>query len=454
MHVFHYERARSELDRLLKEGDYRAMRALLVVMNEVDVAEFLNELELPQAALLFRMLPKDIGLDVFCHLDPDAQEALITAYSDTEIREVVSNLYNDDLVDLMEELPAMLAKRVLANTPKDRRDLVNKLLQYPEDSAGSIMTTEYIHLRQDMTVAESIERIRRLGAKSEMMYSCFVTTEDRILEGVITLRELLTSKDEQRVGDLMERSVISVTTMDDREYVANCFNRYGLLAIPVTDLENRLVGIITVDDALDVMTEEATEDLSLMSAVKPAERPYLETSVWDNARRRFFWLLFLMLSGILNGLILGHYEAAFISLPILVSFMPMLTDTGGNAGSQSSGLLIRALAVGEVDTRDWAKVLWKELRIGVLTGAILALINGLRIYLFNGHNLMLALTVSLALFFIVIMSKLIGAALPLLADKLGLDPAIMAAPLITTIVDSLGLIVYFYTATSLLLPGV
>lgn len=447
-----YEEIRAELRKLLWVHDYRGLRLLLQELNEVDIAEFLNELDEPNAALLFRMLPKDIGVDVFAHLDADAQEALITAYTDKEIQELVAGLFNDDLADMMEELPAVVAKRVLANTSNERRDIVNKLLQYPEESAGSIMTTEYMHLKQDMTVAEAIAKLRHSSPRLEMIYTCFVTTFDRILEGVITVRELLTAKDEEIIGDLMERSIVSVKTTDDQEEVAMLFDRYDFLAIPVVDRENRLVGIVTVDDAVDVMTEETSEDLSIMAAVQPSEKPYLQTGVWDNAKRRVVWLLLLMISGMINGSIVGNFEHAFVAMPILVTFIPMLTDTGGNAGSQSSGLLLRGIALGEIELRDIGRVIWKEFRIAIVVGVVLSLVNGLRIFLMHGHDPLLSVTVSLALLCTVVAAKLIGGCLPLLAKAVKLDPAIMAAPLITTIVDALSLVIYFGIA-NLILPA-
>ena len=401
---------------------------------------------------LFRMLPKDMAAEVFANLDAEDVETLIHDYSDKEVAELVDGLYNDDLADLMEELPASVARRVLAATDPERRKLVNKLLAYPEDSAGAMMTTEFVHLRQKMTVIEALTRLRKVSTRTEMIYTCFVTSESRILEGVITVRELLQARDESTLAEIMETNVLSVTTQADKEQVARMFDRYDLLAIPVVDSENRLVGIVTVDDAVDVLIEESTEDVTIMAAVRPTEKPYLETTVWDNCKRRVVWLLLLMFSGIINGSILERFEHAFVALPILVTFMPMVTDTGGNAGSQSSTLLIRGIALGEIRLRNLGQVLLKELGIGLSVGSILALANGLRVYLMNGHDLLLAATVSAALLAVVVAANLIGGMLPLIAKSLKLDPAIMASPLITTIVDALGLVLYFEIASALM-PG-
>ena len=447
-----YEELRRKLLTLLHEKNYREIALLIRDTNEVDIAEFLGECDEKERALLFRMLPKDMAAEVFANLDAEDVETLIHDYSDKEVAELVDGLYNDDLADLMEELPASVARRVLAATDPERRKLVNKLLAYPEDSAGAMMTTEFVHLRQKMTVIEALTRLRKVSTRTEMIYTCFVTSESRILEGVITVRELLQARDESTLAEIMETNVLSVTTQADKEQVARMFDRYDLLAIPVVDSENRLVGIVTVDDAVDVLIEESTEDVTIMAAVRPTEKPYLETTVWDNCKRRVVWLLLLMFSGMINGSILERFEHAFVALPILVTFMPMVTDTGGNAGSQSSTLLIRGIALGEIRLRNLGQVLLKELGIGLSVGSILALANGLRIYLMNGHDLLLAATVSAALLAVVVAANLIGGMLPLIAKSLKLDPAIMASPLITTIVDALGLVLYFEIASALM-PG-
>lgn len=444
------QQERIALHELMKARDLKQLRKELLDLQEADIAFFLDELDPAEAATVFRMLPKTTGMEVFAILQPDTQEALISGYSDQDMKALADALFVDDLADLLEELPATVAKRMLANTEPAKRDLINRILKYPEDSAGSIMTTEYMHLHKDMTVARAIEHLRRSGPRHETIYTCFVTSSDRVLEGIITVRTILTAQDDEIIGDLMETSIVSVRTTDDQELVARLFDHYDFLAIPVVDNEDRLVGIITVDDAVDVMTEEAQEDMSIMAAVQPSEKPYLSTGVFEHARRRVVWLLLLMISGMINGGILSRYESAFVAMPLLVTFIPMLTDTGGNAGSQSSGMMIQGLATGEISFHDLFRVTWKEFRISLVVGFILATVNFLRIYLFYDKNLIVALTVSVALIFTVMLAKLIGGILPLAAKALHMDPAIMAAPLITTIVDATSLIIYFGVAEALI----
>lgn len=446
-----YEETRQVLLDLLEQKDYRKLKELLQDLNEVDSADFISDLDAPKAGLVFRMLPKGIAAEVFARLDQEAQAALLDIYTDQEIKEIVAGLCNDDLADVLEEIPANVANRLLKTTTPERRELVNRLLRYPEDSAGSIMTTEFMRLTRDMTVGDAIHKLRHADPRLETIYTCFVTSKDRILEGVITIRELLTAQDEQIVGDLMEESIIYARTTDDQETASRLFDRYDFVTLPVVDMENRLVGIITIDDALDTLSEESSEDVALISAVSPSEKPYMETGVLENARNRVVWLFILMFSGMINGSILAHYEASFVAIPLLVSFIPMLTDTGGNAGSQSSGLVIRAIALGDVKLPDLPAILWREMRIGLLVGGALSFVNIIRIYLAYGHDILLSLTVSLALYCAVILAKLLGCSLPLLAKACGLDPALMAAPLITTAVDALTLVLYFSFAR-LLLP--
>ncbi|HHX36756.1 MAG TPA: magnesium transporter [Clostridiaceae bacterium] len=445
-----YEALRDDLNAYLDDHNYLKLRHILKDQMPQDIASFIDDVNPEAAAIVFRLLTKDIGTVVFKYLRPDTQLELIRAYSDRDINELVAGLYIDDLADFIEEMPAYVAKRVLDNTPPDKRSLVNRILKYPEDSAGSIMTTEYMHLKQNMTVADAIYRLRHSGTQHETIYICFVTSATRILEGIISVRTILNAKDEEIIGDLMERNVVSVATDEDQEVVARMFDRYDFLAIPVVDHEHRLVGIVTVDDAVDVLTEEAQEDMSIMAAVNPSEKPYLQTSVHEHSKRRLLWLLLLMISGMINGFILSHYETAFVALPVLVTFIPMLTDTGGNAGSQSSSMMIQGLATGEITGKDWLTIVWKEFRISLLTGSALSLINFIRIYFFYDRNLMVSLTVSIAMLFIVMLAKLIGGLLPLLAKSLKLDPAIMAAPLITTIVDAVGLLIYFGVAETII----
>ncbi|NLZ70376.1 MAG: magnesium transporter [Clostridiaceae bacterium] len=436
---------------LLEKRDMHALREFLSPINEVDIALMIENTGRDESALVFRLLPKEIAADVFANLPIERQQDLIEAFSDREVSEMINALYVDDAVDLLEEMPANFVQRVLRQADSTRRKVINHFLRYEDGSAGSLMTAEMIHLRSEMTVGEAIQRIRDYGEHCEIIDTGYVTLPDRVLEGYISLRTLLTSSDDELVGDLMEIDVISARTNDDQEKVAHLFSRYDLLSLPVVDNENRLVGIITIDDVVDVIQEEATEDIEKMAAIVPTEESYLRTGAWVQARHRVGWLLVLMISGVLNGIILQRYESAFLAMPILVSFVPMLTGTGGNSGAQSSTLVIRGLSLNEITPRDYFKVFWKEFRVSLIVSAILGPINFVQIGLRTGNNWMLALTVSLALSAIVILAKLVGGTLPLLAKKLRLDPAILAAPLITTIVDAIGLIVYFGVAM-LLLP--
>lgn len=450
MSLTNYLEVRKELDDLLEQQNFRALKEKLQDLNEVDIAEFINECSSKEASIIFRMLPKTEGADVFSYLDQDNQINLINSYTDKEIEDIVSGLYNDDYADLLDEIPASVAKRLLKNTKPERRKLINQLLQYPDESAGSIMTTEYMRLTSSMTIKEAIFKLRHSDPRMESIYTCYVTSSDLILEGVLTIQEILTAKDEQLIADIMTENVICAHTVDDQEYATRMLDRYDFLALPVVDSENRLVGIITVDDAMTTLNQETSEDMAIMAAVQPTEKSYFEVGVWENARHRVLWLLVLMISGMVNGEILSTYEHAFVAIPALVSFIPMLTDTGGNAGSQTSSLLIRAIALGEAKLSDIIRIIWREFSIGVIVGSILSLVNFLRIYFLNGQPMVLALTVSLALFAVVILAKFIAGTLPLIAKALGFDPAMMAAPLITTIVDAMGLILYFNIAHFLL----
>ncbi|MDO5601982.1 MAG: magnesium transporter, partial [Oscillospiraceae bacterium] len=424
--------------------------------NPVDIAQFTEELffeeeEAERAALIFRMLPKDLAAEVFSELSVETQQALIGTMSDQELGGIIEELFVDDAVDMLEELPATLVQRVLRAAKPETRALINQFLRYPEDSAGSVMTAEFTGLKGEMTVAQAIGHIRAEGEDRETIYTCYVTDARRVLQGVVSVKDLLLSKDEALVRDVMgDGGVISVNTAEDQEEVARLFSKYGLLALPVVDSENRLVGVITVDDVMDIMQREATEDIELMGGMQPSEKPYLKTGVFSMARRRILWLLVLMVSGMLTGAILGKYEAAFAAMPLLVTFIPMLTDTGGNAGSQSSTLIIRGLALGEIRRRDVLRVMWKEFRISLLVGVILSAVNFVRLILTYPNVGMTALVVSLALIATVVMAKVIGCVLPIVADCLRVDPAIMAAPLITTIVDALSLVLYFTIAQQLL----
>ncbi len=438
------------LRQLLERRDYHGLRAALVRENEVDVAEFLDSLPEEQMAAVFRMLPKEQGAEVFSNLLPDTQQILIRSATDQELSSIVEELYVDDAVDLLEELPANVVKRVLKNASPDTRRLINQFLNYPENSVGSIMTAEFTDLTKTMTVAEAISHIRRTGEESESIYTCYVIDAARRLEGVVTIKELLLAEDGRLVSDLMETDVITAATTEDQEEAVARMMRYDFISLPVVDRENRLVGIVTVDDVMDVMEEEATEDFEKMAAMAPSEKPYLKTSPLTLARHRILWLLVLMVSGMITGGILGRYEEAFAAMPLLVTFIPMLTDTGGNAGSQSSTLIIRGMAVGEILPRDFLRVFWKELRVSILVGAVLSAVNYLRLILTYPGNETVALTVALALFVTVLLAKTVGGILPMAAKMLHADPAIMAAPLITTIVDAISLIVYFDIASRLL----
>ena len=438
------------LRQLLERRDYHGLRAALVRENEVDVAEFLDSLPEEQMAAVFRMLPKEQGAEVFSNLLPDTQQILIRSATDQELSSIVEELYVDDAVDLLEELPANVVKRVLKNASPDTRRLINQFLNYPENSVGSIMTAEFTDLTKTMTVAEAISHIRRTGEESESIYTCYVIDAARRLEGVVTIKELLLAEDGRLVSDLMEPDVITAATTEDQEEAVARMMRYDFISLPVVDRENRLVGIVTVDDVMDVMEEEATEDFEKMAAMAPSEKPYLKTSPLTLARHRILWLLVLMVSGMITGGILGRYEEAFAAMPLLVTFIPMLTDTGGNAGSQSSTLIIRGMAVGEILPRDFLRVFWKELRVSILVGAVLSAVNYLRLILTYPGNETIALTVALALFVTVLLAKTVGGVLPMAAKMLHADPAIMAAPLITTIVDAISLIVYFDIASRLL----
>lgn len=439
------------IEDYFKDKKFHLLREALEDTNVVDAAQILEDLEGGDAALFYRILPKDMSADVFSYLSSEAQEALIDSLSDSEISNMINELYLDDAVDFLEEMPANVVKKVLRHSSKERREVINRMLAYPTDSAGSIMTVEMIRLRRSWTVADSISYIRKYGENQESIYTCYVTNNSAVLEGVVSVRDLLCSDDDTLIEDLMYPDVISVKTSDDQELASQLLHKYDFIALPVVDAENRLVGIITVDDALDVMQEEATEDMQKMAAISPSERPYLRTPVWEHARRRIFWLLILMVSGMVNGSILSNYEKAFVAIPILVSFIPVLTDTGGNSGSQTSTLIIRGMVVGELDAKNIFKILWKELCIALICGSILAIVNGIRIYFFMHESLLIASTVSIAMLATVIIAKLIGASLPIVAKSLKLDPAIMAAPLITTIVDAGSLIIYFKLAERLLL---
>lgn len=436
--------------QLAEEKKYRQLKEALLELNEVDIAAFIEELDSERTVVVFRMLPKALASDVFAELSPEKDMHIINSITDKELSEIVEDLYVDDAVDMLEELPATVVRRVLQNTKPDTRKLINQFLKYPDNSAGSIMTAEYIGLRKTMTVEEAFAYIREHGIDSETIYTCYVMDEKRCLEGVVTVRRLLMNPYETQIGEIMDTHVIFTNTMEDQEVVADTMNKYGLISLPVVDSESRLVGIVTVDDIMDVMEEEATEDFEKMAAMLPSEKPYLKTGVFQLAKNRIPWLMILMLSSTITGSILLNYENAFAAIPLLVSFVPMLMDTGGNCGSQSSTMIIRGMALGEVEITDILQVLWKELRVGIICGAALAAVNFIRLMIQYPGNTMICVTVVLSVFVTVIASKAIGCLMPIGAKALKLDPAIMASPLITTIVDAVSLMVYFNFACTLL----
>ena len=439
---------------LLEERKFNTLRDILTTMKPYDIAAIFEELQDEKTPILFRIMPKELAAETFVEMDDETQEFLIHGLSDSELKEVVDELFVDDAVDLIEEMPANVVKRILRQADKDMRKQINELLKYPEDSAGSIMTTEFIVLRPDMTAEMAIKRIRRTGVDKETIYTCYVTDNNNKLIGISTVKDLLLADDDDLVNDLMEENVISVNTLDDQEQVAQMFSNYNFLALPVVDNENRLVGIVTIDDAIDVIQEEATEDIEKMAAVLPSDKPYMRTSVWGIYRKRIPWLLVLMLSATFTSAIISSFEGALASVIVLSSFIPMITGSGGNAGSQASVSVIRALSLGEIEFKSMFKVLWKELRVSILCGATLAAANFIKLMIFdlngNPNAFVIALVVSLTLLGTIMMSKLVGSSLPLLASKIGFDPAVMANPLISTVCDSLSLLIYFGIATSIL----
>lgn len=440
----------SELQNYLDGHRFRELRSRLMKMNEADIAEFLEELDHNQKVLIFRMLPKELATDVFAFLEADDQEDIINGITDAEIQNIIEDLFVDDAVDMLEELPATVVKRVMRMATPETRTLINQFLQYPENSAGSIMTAEYIGLKKYMNVEQSFSYIRAHGVDKETIYTCFVMDGERHLEGVVTIRDLLMNPYETKIQDIMDINFIKAVTTDDQEEVMDLFNKYDLICLPVVDHENRLVGIVTVDDVVDVMEEEATEDFEKMAAMLPSDKPYLKTGIFELAKNRIVWLTVLMVSSMITGGILTYYEEAFAVLPLLVSFVPMLTGTGGNAGSQSSTMIIRCMAIGEVEPSDILKIIWKEVRVALVVGFLLAALNFLRLMIMYPGQIMICLTVVISLYITVIMAKSIGCTLPIIAKLLKLDPAIMAAPLISTIVDACSLIVYFRIACNLL----
>lgn len=431
--------------KLLQQRQYKAVRSILDVMNEVDIASLLSDLEDKELALAFRLIPKDKAAEVFSNMDTSLQTYLVEMFSDKELKEILDDLYMDDTVDLLEELPANLVNRILDAVSPDDRTLINQLLNYPDDSAGSIMTTEYVDIRETMTVAQSMAHIKETGIHKETIYTCYVTDKRKLI-GIVSAKDLMTSDDDMKIKDLMETEIIFVTTHTDQEEVASLFTKYDLIALPVLDADGHMVGIVTFDDAMDVMVDEATEDMTKMAAMSPSEKTYFETSAFSHAKHRIVWLLVLMFSATITGTIITRYEDAFSAIPLLVSFIPMLMDTGGNCGSQSSTLIIRGIALDEIKFRDAFRVIFKELRVSLIVSIVLAFANGIRIMIMY-QDPTLALLIGLSLIGTVIIAELIGCVLPLFAKRIGLDPAIMASPLITTLVDTCSILIYFNIAT-------
>lgn len=439
-----------EILNLCEEKKYARIRSILSDMNPSDIAALFDEFPEEEAILIFRLLPKELAADTFVEMDSDIQENLIKGFSDTEIRDVMDEIYLDDAVDIVEEMPANVVKRIISNTPASTRTMINKILEYPEDSAGSIMTVEYVSLRKNMTVSDALGRIRQTGIDKETIYTCYVTDYDRHLLGIVTAKDLLLSNEDALIGNIMTTNMIYVHTHTDKEEVAQKFGKYNFLAMPVVDDETRLVGIVTVDDAMNVMEEEATEDIEKMAAIHPSDKPYLQTSVFQTAKSRIPWLMLLMISSTFTSLIITKFEDALSVSIALSAAIPMLMDTGGNCGGQASVTVIRALSLGDVEFKDIFKVMWKEFRVSLICGVSLAIVNFFKMLIMRSGGVLIAFTVSAALFCSVVMAKLVGCVLPMFANKLGFDPAVMSSPFVTTIVDALSLLIYFNLAVAIL----
>ncbi len=444
------EQEMNQLADLADKKQFKRLKEELCDMNEVDIAEVLNMLTPEQALVAFRLLPKDLATEAFACLEIEEQQHIINSLEDAELHHIIEDLAIDDAVDMVEELPASVVKRILKIATPTTRQLINQYLQYPDNSAGTIMTAEYVALRPSMTVEEAFAYIRKNGVDKETIYNCYVINPKRQLLGVVTLKDLLMNPYETKVEDIMDDNILSALTTDDQEEVAATFNKYGLLALPVVDKENRLVGIVTIDDVVDVMEQEATEDFQKMAGMASSEKSYLKTSVFALAKNRIVWLLVLMISSMVTGLILSYYEAAFATVPLLVSFIPTIMGTGGNSGSQASTLIIRGMATGEIVLKDIFRVMWKEIRVGVLCGAILAIVNFVRLMIMYPENLMVNITVVLSMLITVVLAKTLGALLPMAAKAMHLDPALMASPMLTTILDACSMVIYFTIASQLL----
>lgn len=450
------ERIVEELDELIQNRQFRKFTDIIDELNPIDVAEYIETLSDEKLITVFRLLKKDVGAEIFAELGSATKEKIILSTTDRDIAGIVENLFVDDAVDLLEELPASMVKRILRSATPEKRAVINKFLQYPDGSAGSVMTAEYIDLKKDMTVADAVARIRRTGVKKETVYTAFVIDRARKLEGIVSLKDLLFASEDQLIGDIMSTDILHAETNDDRERVAAIISRYDLLSLPIVDKENRLVGIVTVDDAIDVIKEEATEDIEAMAAIVPSSKSYMETSTLETWKKRIPWLLLLMVSAAFTGAIISHYEAALGTYVILTSFIPMLMGSGGNAGGQSSVTIIRGISLGEIEFKDLFRVIFKEFKVSLLCAVTMCVANFIKVMLvdfgasFTAENLLVATIVTLTLFCTVVVAKIVGASLPLAVKKLGLDPAVMASPFITTIVDALSLVIYFNFATAFL----
>ncbi len=441
---------KDQITSLLEEKKYRQLRDLLAEQNPADLAPLMEELEPTARAVAFRLLGKDMAAETFVELESDTQTLLIRSFSDAELKEIVDELYVDDAVDLIEEMPANVVRRILDQTDPETRRAINEILKYPDDTAGSLMTVEYVALRTGLTVADAFANIRRTGIDKETIYNCYVVDDDRKLLGMVTAKSLMLADEDDVIDDLTEHDIITVRTLEDKEEVARKFAKYDLLAIPVVDSEDRLVGIVTVDDAIDVIQEEATEDMEKMAAITPTDKPYLHTGVFETWTKRIPWLLLLMISAAFTGKIIQSFESALAAQVALTAFIPMLMDTAGNSGSQASVSVIRALSLGDVRMGDVLRVMWKEARVALLCGLTLAVANFGKMMLFDRVGLWVSLAVCVTLVITVLFAKLVGSTLPILAKRIGFDPAVMAAPFITTIVDALSLLVYFNVASLLL----
>ncbi len=439
-----------EIRDLLNKGQYTKLRQLIQELNNADMADYLEEMEESEVIKIFRILPKDMAADVFSYLEIDQQQSIITSLSDKDAARIIDNMMSDDAKELMEEMPANVVKRLIANTRPDTRQAINHLMRYPEDSAGSIMTVEYVDLKENQTVAEAIERIRKVGLDSETINICYVLDAKRTLVGTVALRYLLLSEPDAVIGEMMHRNVISLHTLMDQEEVARQFKKYEFTAMPVVDNENRLVGIITVDDVVDILEEETTEDIEKMAAMVPSDKPYLKTSVFETFKKRIPWLLLLMISATFTGGIITSFENALSRYVVLTAYIPMLMDTGGNAGGQASATIIRGLSLDEVEFGDWWIVVWREIRTAVLCGVALAVCNFAKLMLFDRVGILVAFVVCVTMMLAVIVAKIVGSMLPMIAKKIGMDPAVMASPFITTIVDAISLLIYFRVASIVL----